>query len=76
MRYASPYLLDTAEAVVKLNAAIKAAALQFETMPQDPSNVAVRSGHGLRLADVRVICRDSVVATLAHHTHHLSATEL
>ena len=30
VRYAAPYLSDTAEAVVKLNAAIKAAALQFE----------------------------------------------
>ena len=49
---------------------IKAAALQFEKLPKDLSNVAVRSGHGLRLADVRVICRDSVVATLAQLTHH------
>ena len=72
--YAVPYLSDTAEAVVKLNAAIKAAALQFENLPRDLSNVVVRSGHGLRLADVRVICRDSVVATLAQLTHHRSAT--
>ena len=36
--------------------------------------MAVRSGHGLRLADVQVICRDSVIATLAHLTHHRSAT--
>ena len=65
VRYAAPYLSDTAEAVVKLNAAIKAAALQFEKLP-----VAVRSGHGLRLADVPVICRNSVVATLAQLRHH------
>ena len=74
IRYAAPYLSDTAEAVVKLNAAIKAAALQFEKLPKDLSNVAVRSGHGLRLADVQVICRDSVVATLAQLTHHWSTT--
>ena len=74
VRYAAPYLSDTAEAVVKLNAAIKAAALQFEKLPKDLSNVAVRSGHGLRMADVQVICRDSVVATLAQLTHHRSTT--
>ena len=49
VQYAAPYLSDTAEAVVKLNAAIKAAALEFENLPKDLSNVAVRSGHGLRL---------------------------
>ena len=74
VRYAAPYLSDTAEATVKLNATTKAAALQFEKLPKDLSNVAVRSGHGLRLADVEVICRDSVVATLAQLTHHRSAT--
>ena len=74
VRYAAPYLSDTAEAVVKLNTAIKAAALQFEKLPKDLSNVAVRSGHGLRLADVQVICRDSVVATVAQLTHHRSMT--
>ena len=74
VRYAAPYLSDTAEAVVKLNAAIKAAALQFEKLPKDLSKVAVRCGHGLRLADAQVICRDSVVATLAQLTHHRSAT--
>ena len=74
VRYAAPYLSDTAEAVVKLNAAIKAAALQFKKMPKDLSNVAVRSGHELRLADVQVICRDSVVATVAQLTHHRSTT--
>ena len=74
VRYAAPYLSNTAETVVKLNAAIKAAALQFEKLPKDLSNVAVRSGHGLRLADVQVICRDSVVATLAQLTHHRSTT--
>ena len=74
MRYAAPYLSDKAEAVIKLNTAIKAAALQFEKLPKDLSNVAVRSGHGLRLADVQVICRDSVVATMAQLTHHRSTT--
>ena len=74
VRYVAPYLSDTAEAVIKLNTAIKAAALQFEKLPKDLSNVAVRSGHGLRLADVQVICRDSVVATLAQLTHHRSTT--
>ena len=44
--------------MIKLNTAIKAAALQFEKLPKDLSNVAVRSGHGLRLADVQVVCRD------------------
>ena len=33
----------------------------------------MRLGHGLKLADVRVICSDSVVATLAQLTHHRSA---
>ena len=33
VRYAAPYLSDTAEAVIKLNTAIKAAALQFEKLP-------------------------------------------
>ena len=70
VRYAAPYLSDTAEAVIKLNTAIKAAALQFEKLPKDLSNVAVRSGHGLRLADVQVICRDSVAATMAQLTHN------
>ena len=70
VRYAVPYLSDEAETVVKLNAAIKAAALQFENLPKDLSNVAGGSSHGLRLADLRVICRDSVVVTLAQLTHH------
>ena len=74
VQYAAPYLSDTAEALVKLNAAIKAAALHFENLPKDLSNVAVWSCHGLRMADVRVICRNSVAATLAHLTHHRSAT--
>ena len=74
MRYAAPYLSDTAEAVIKLETAIKAAALQFEKLPKDLSNVAVRLGHGSRLADVQVICRDSVVATMAQLTHHRSTT--
>ena len=74
VRYAAPYLSNTAGAMVKLNAAIKAAALQLEKLPQDLSNVAVRSDHGLRLADVQVICRNCVVATLAQLMHHRSAT--
>ena len=74
VRYAAPYLSDTAEAVIKLNAAIKAAALQFEKLPKDLSNIPVRSGHGLRLADVQVICHDSVVATMAALTHHRLTT--
>ena len=73
VRYVAPYLSDTA-AVIKLNTAIKAAALQFEKLPKDLSNVAVRSGHGLRLANVQIICRDSVVATMAQPTHHRSTT--
>ena len=73
VRYAVLYLPDTAEAAVKLNAAIKAAALQFENLPKDLSNVALRSGDGLKLAAVRVICRDSVVAIVAQLTHHRSA---
>ena len=74
LRCTAPYLSDTAEAVVKVNAAIKAAALQFEKLPKDLSSVVVRSGHGLRLADVQVIFRDSVVATMAQLTHHRSGT--
>ena len=70
VRYAAPYLWNTAEAVVKLNTTIKAAPLQFQKLPKDLSNVAVWSGHGLRLVDVQVICRDSVVGTLAQLTHH------
>ena len=73
VRCAAPYLSDTAETVVKLNAAIKAAALQFENLPKDLSNVVVRCGHRLRPADVQVIRRDSVVASLAQLTHHRSA---
>ena len=72
VRYAAPYLSDTAE-VVRLNVAIKTAALRFENLPKDLSNVAVRSGNGLKLADVRVLCRDSVVITLAQLVQHRSA---
>ena len=72
-RYAAQYLSDTAEEVVRLNAAIKIATLQFE-LPKDLSNVAVRSGKGLKLlADIRVLCCDSVVVTLAQLTHHCLA---
>ena len=72
-RYAAPYLSDTAEEVVGLNAAIKTAALHFENLPKDLSNVVVRSRKGLRLADLRVLCLDSVVVSLAPLTHHRSA---
>ena len=34
VRYAEPYLSDTAEAVIKLNTAIKAAALQSKKLPK------------------------------------------
>ena len=73
VRYAAPYLSDTAEEVVRRNVAIKTAALQFENLPKDLSNVAVRSGKGLKLADIWVLCRDSVVVILAQLTHHRSA---
>ena len=54
--YTAPYLLDTAAEVVRLNAAIKTTALQFENLPKDLSNVVVRSRKGLRWADIRVLC--------------------
>ena len=73
LRYAVPYLSDTAAEVVRLNIAIKTAAVQFENLPKDLSNVVVRSGKGLKLADIRVLCRDSVVVTVAQLTHHRSA---
>ena len=73
VRYAALYLSDTVEEVVRLNAAIKTVAMQFENLPKDLSNVVVRSGNGLKLAEIRVLCRDSVVVTLAHVTHHCSA---
>ena len=34
MQYAAPHMSDAAATVVKLNAAIKAAALQFKTCPR------------------------------------------
>ena len=42
-------------------------------MPKDLSNVVVWSGKGLKLVDIRVLCCDSVVVTLAQLTHHRSA---
>ena len=48
-------------------------ALQFENLPKGLSNVGVRSGNGLKSTDVRVLCRDSVVATLVELAHHSSA---
>ena len=73
VRYAAPYLSDTAAEVVRLNAAIKTAALQFENLPKDLSNVVVRSGKRLKLADIRVMCRYSVEVMVAQLTHHHSA---
>ena len=70
VRYAAPYLSNTAEEVLRLIALIKTAALQFENLPKDVSNVVVRCGKGLKLADIRVLCRDSAVVTLAQLTHH------
>ena len=46
VRYAAPYLSNTAEAVLMLNAAIKTTALQIENLCKDLSNVAVWSGNG------------------------------
>ena len=73
VRYAPPYLSGAAAKVVRLKAATKAAALQLENLPKDLSNIVVRFDKGLRLADVRVLCRDSVVATIVQLTHHRSA---
>ena len=72
VRYAALYLSDNAEEVVRLNAAIKTTAVQFENLPTDLSNVVVWSGKGLKFADIRVLCRDSVVVTAAQLTHHCS----
>ena len=73
VRYAAPYLSDIAEKVMRLNAAIKTTVLQFENLPKILSNAVVPSGKGLKLADIRVLCRDSVVVTMPHVTHHRSA---
>ena len=73
VRYAAPYLLATAEEVVRLNGAIKTAALQCERLPKDLSTVVVRYGKGLKLTDIRVVCRDSMVVIVAELTHHRSA---
>ena len=56
-----------------MNAAIKAAALPFENLPKDLSNMAMQFGNGLKLTDVRVLCCPRVVATLAQPAHHRSA---
>ena len=71
--YAAPYLSDAATEIVRLSATIKAAALQFENLPKDVSNIVVQSDKGLMLADVQILCRDSVVATIAQLTQHRSA---
>ena len=73
VRYAGPYMSDITEEVVRLNAAIKTAAVQFENLPTDLSNVVVRCGKGLKLADIRVPCCHSVVVTVHQLTHHCSA---
>ena len=39
-------------------------------LPKDLSNLVVRSGKGLKLVDIRVLCRDSMVVTVAQLTHH------
>ena len=65
VRYAATCLSDTAEEVVTLNVAIMTAALQFEHLPKDLSNVADQCGNGLKLVDVRVLCGDSIIVTLA-----------
>ena len=73
VRYVPPYLSDTAEEVVRLNVAIKIAALQFENRPKNLSNVVVRCGKGLKVANIRVLRRDSVAVNVAQLTHHRSA---
>ena len=73
LRYVAPYLSDTAEEAVRLNVAIKTSALRFENLPKDTSIVVVRSGKGLKVADMWVLCPDSVVVTLPQLTHHHSA---
>ena len=73
VRFAAPYLSDTAEELVRLNAAIKIAALRFENVPKNLSNAAVRSGNGPKFVDIWVLCRDSVVVTLPELAHHRSA---
>ena len=55
-----------------MNAAIKTGALQFKNLPKDLCNMVVQSGKGFRLADIWVLCRDSVVVTVAQLTHHHS----
>ena len=71
VRYAAPYLSDPTEDVVRLNAAIKNATLQFENAPK--AYLMWWSGKGLKLPDIRFLCRDSVVVFLAQLTHHSSA---
>ena len=73
VRYAAPYLSDILAESVRLNAAIKAAARQLENLPKELSKVVVQSSKGLRLADIPVLWRDSVVAIVAQLTHHRSA---
>ena len=50
------YLFGAAMQVLLLNAAIKALAVHFESLPKHVSNVAVRSSEGLLLGDVRDEC--------------------
>ena len=73
VRYAAPYMSDTAAEIVRLNVAIKNGAVRFENVPIDVSNVVVRSSKGVKLAHIQVLCRESVVAIVAHLTHHRSA---
>ena len=69
----APYLSHTAAVVVRLNAAIKTAALRFENLPKEMSHVVVRVVKGLKLADMWVLCRDFVVVIVGQLTHHRSA---
>ena len=57
MRYASPYISHTAEAMVKLNTTIKTAALYFENLPTHLPNVAcgVVTGSSWRMSGSCVV---------------------
>ena len=71
--YAAPYMSDVAAQVVRLNAAMNTTAVHLENLPKDLSHVGVWSSKGLKLADVEVLCRDSMVAIVDQLTHHRSA---
>ena len=73
MPHEAPYLADTAAEAVRLNPAIKNAAPQSENLPKDLSNVVIGSRKGLVLAEIRILCCDSVAVTVPQLTHHRSA---